>query len=600
MADDEAGAELSRRVPGAARPGPGQSAQPVLSDSTLNRMQAAIDAERAQAEPEHLTTVPRYQDDPSTEPIAKVTSSGPPSSRRAKSGRTPSGTDAEAGVLPERPRKLEAVAEMPPDEEPLRVASALRAAQPEPVIVAQRDPVEAAEPPLLRAVEPPAHAVDPWAHAVDPPHAAEPPVRAVEPPAPAVQPPPVRAVEPSAPPVGAAPVRAVQPRAHPTEPWPVRAVAKQPPVPSEPPRPGASPAESVRPPRASNDPWWEAGTAASETGPTPGTVGWLWPDQSATRGGGGPRPPRRWRYRAATLVTLAAGALVGAGLFIGIALHSTPVAAGAHGNSTPKATARPAPSASTAPAAPIVDPTLGPDITSAVTWISQQLAPGTIVGCDAQTCAALTAAGMPASQQVLLGSASQSLSGASIVIVTPALRSLFDTNPDLGNYVAPTIMASFGEVTIQMIDPDGAAAYETELSDDVQARIQAGEALMNSGFISASATATSELEAGDVDSRLLLLLQALSLQEPIDILTFADSGPGASQGVPYRGVQLAEFDPNAGVSRSDYLQVFQQVLTAQSSFPPYQKAEPVTLSTGETVVQIQYALPLEFGLINPS
>jgi hypothetical protein len=279
-------------------------------------------------------------------------------------------------------------------------------------------------------------------------------------------------------------------------------------------------------------------------------------------------------------------------------LHSTPVAGGAHGNSTPKATARPAPSASTPSTAPTTDPALAPDISQAVTWLSQDLAAGTIVGCDAQTCAALTAAGMPASQQVLLGSASQSLSGASIVIVTPALRSLFETNPSLGNYVAPTILAGFGEVTIQAIDPDGAAAYETELSDDVQARIQAGEALVNSGFISASATAESELEAGDVDARLLLLLQALSNQEPIDVLTFAASGPSASPSVPYRGVQLAEFDPNAGVSRSEYLQVFQQVLNAAATFPAPWKAGPVTLPNGQTVVQIEYALPLQFGLLN--
>jgi hypothetical protein len=289
---------------------------------------------------------------------------------------------------------------------------------------------------------------------------------------------------------------------------------------------------------------------------------------------------------------------VGAGLFVGIALHSTPVAAPAHAKSTPKATAQPAASPSVPATAPTTDPALVGDLSQAVTWISQQMATGALVACDNQTCAALTANGFSTAQQVAIQSNPGSLVSANVVVVDPAVRSYLATNPGLGTYVAPTVLASFGEVTIQAVDSDGGAAYQSALSQDVQARIGMGEQLINSGFISFSATAESEIQAGEVDSRLLLVLAAISNQEPIDVLAFGDSGPGASQGVPFRGVELAEFDPNAGVSRSAYLQVIQQVLNAQSSFPPYQKAGPVMLSTGQTVVQIEYGLPLEFGLLN--
>jgi hypothetical protein len=211
----------------------------------------------------------------------------------------------------------------------------------------------------------------------------------------------------------------------------------------------------------------------------------------------------------------------------------------------------------------------------------------------------LTASGLPVNQVVQVALNSQSLLSASVVVVTPVLRGLFDTNPSLGNYVAPAVLAGFGSVSIQPIDTAGAAAYQAALSQDVQARIKLGEQLLNSGFISASATAQSELVAGDVDSRVLRMLQAVANQEPIDVLAFGDTGPGASQGVPFRGVQMAEFDANAGVSRSAYLRVMQQVLTAQTTFPAYQKAGPVPLPDGQNAIQITYAAPSPLGLLSP-
>jgi hypothetical protein len=554
MAEDPAGAPLSRRVPGAARRASGQPAKPVLSDAVLNRMQAAVHAERAQAEP------PR-QDDPNTEPLPRVTATGSPGKRGAKHSPSPSGLPPDPVVLPGRAAEPERIpepvgaAEAPPAESSLRVAKALRVVDPVPSSrVEPQPPVAAApEPPVAAAPEPPVSAGQPaaaaWANTPELPVRAEPlAVGAWATPAEPSAPPPPRAAEPPAP------------------------RAAEPPPPTTPTIPGAP-----------------------DPGPTPGSVGWLWPDQTATPGGGGPRwrPPSRRRYRTVTLITLAAGVLVGAGLFAGIALHSTPVAAGgAHGTSspTPSAPATPSPS----PTAPGVSPA---ELAQAVTWISGDVAAGTVVACDAQTCAALTAAGLPVSQQVQVGLNSQSLLSASIVVVTPELRGLFETTPSLGDYVAPAVLASFGSVSIQPIDSAGAGAYQAALNQDVQARIAMGEQLINSGYISASATAMSELEAGDVDSRVLLVLQALSTQEPIDILAFGDAGPGASQGIPFRGVQLAEFDANALVPRQQYLQVFQQVLAAQATFPPPQHAGPVPGADGQTVIQIEYAAPSPFGVL---
>jgi hypothetical protein len=138
MAEDGNVTPLSRRVPGAARPGPGQSAKPVLSESVLHRMQAAIDAERGQAEP-------RQQGDPNTEPLPRVTAS--PGRRRAKRPLSPSGVGPPPEVVPDQDAESEdaatpaRAADPPASEQPLRALKALRVPEPDwPPSDAQQQP----------------------------------------------------------------------------------------------------------------------------------------------------------------------------------------------------------------------------------------------------------------------------------------------------------------------------------------------------------------------------------------------------------------------------------------------------------------------------
>ncbi|MGB6453767.1 MAG: hypothetical protein WBH47_04665 [Streptosporangiaceae bacterium] len=345
--------------------------------------------------------------------------------------------------------------------------------------------------------------------------------------------------------------------------------------------------------------------ATSESGPTPGSIGWLWPEETATQGGGGGprwRPPRRRGYRVATLAALGAIVLVGAGIGLGVALHSTPVAGAVDGKSTPKPTARPSPSVDPTPSAAPASPNpggLAASLTAAAAWVNQQVGSGMLVACDNQTCAALTAAGFPVAQQVQVQLNPQSVATANVLVVDPVVRSYLSGNPALANYVTPTILASFGQVTIQVVDPNGAAAYQTALSEDVQARIQLAQQLLNSGQLKASAGAETDLEDGYVDPRLLLALQSLADQEPIDVLAFedADPGAGAGAGAPYRAVVLAESDPAAGMSPSAYRQWLAQVVGADATFPVYLKAGPVTLPDGQAAGGIEYGAPTPLGLL---
>jgi hypothetical protein len=181
--------------------------------------------------------------------------------------------------------------------------------------------------------------------------------------------------------------------------------------------------------------------------------------------------------------------------------------------------------------------------------------------------------------------------------VTPGLRMLFSTlNPSLGNEVTPQAVASFGQVSIHVIYPAGAAAYQAALSQDVQARIQLGEQLLNGGRVSASPGAESELTAGVVDSRLLLAIQALADQQPVHIVDFGGSG-GARPGAPFRGVQLAETDPSGALAPSVYLQSMIALLQAHATFPAFASGKQVTMPDGQTVVQVVYAAPSPLGLL---
>jgi hypothetical protein len=291
------------------------------------------------------------------------------------------------------------------------------------------------------------------------------------------------------------------------------------------------------------------------------------------------------------------GAIVlGGGVAIGVALHGTPTPVAAHGTTSATATAPSSP-AGGPPAVGPLPPASGANLTEAAAWIAQQVGTGTVVACDPQACAALTAAGLPAAQQVQLAVDSQSLSGAGIVVVTPALRTLFETNPTLGYYLAPTVLASFGGVTVQPTDSAGAAEYQAALRQDVQDRIKLGEQLLNSGQLIVTPAAQSELAAGDVDPRLLLALQSLADSQPINILGFTDSGPGASPGIPFRAVDLSTADPPDGMSQSAYLQGMVQILKTHATFPAYQKVSRVTLPDGQTAAQVQYAAPSPLGLL---
>ena len=107
-----------------------------------------------------------------------------------------------------------------------------------------------------------------------------------------------------------------------------------------------------------------------------------------------------------------------------------------------------------------------------------------------------------------------------------------------------------------------------------------------------TAAARQQLQAGLVDSRLLVTIAALSHQGPVNIVAFADSGPGAAVGVPLREVEIAS--PHG--AKKGYLQSVLALLRAQ--LPPYQaNTAKLTFLVNQEVVQIVFDTPSPLGLL---
>ena len=135
-------------------------------------------------------------------------------------------------------------------------------------------------------------------------------------------------------------------------------------------------------------------------------------------------------------------------------------------------------------------------------------------------------------------------------MVTPAVTSLYGTS--LSAAWAPSVLASFGsgpgEITVRVIALHGAISYQAQVRKDQVNRIMVA-ALLGQSRITLSVSAQQWLAAGQVDQRLVVALTALAPDQPIDIVDFANNGPGQSKDVPLRVADLAATDQSANIGQ---------------------------------------------------
>jgi hypothetical protein len=233
----------------------------------------------------------------------------------------------------------------------------------------------------------------------------------------------------------------------------------------------------------------------------------------------------------------------------------------------------------------------------AAAWVARQVSGDVVVACDPAMCGALQTAGVAAGRLLVLRPGQGDPLGSEILLVTAAVRSQFGSR--LTGVYAPIVLAAFGSgsarIEVRVVAPDGAKAYLAQLAADVAARKSAGAALLHNSSIRVAPAARSELIAGQVDPRLLLVVVTLSHAYPVDILSFGSQASGASAGVPLRSAEITGAAPAPG-HQPVSMRVLRNFLNAQRT--PYRPATVTTVRLGSrTALDVDYPAPSPFGLL---
>jgi hypothetical protein len=226
----------------------------------------------------------------------------------------------------------------------------------------------------------------------------------------------------------------------------------------------------------------------------------------------------------------------------------------------------------------------------AAAWVVSQVAHSVIVACDPLMCAALEQRGFPAANLAPIRSGTPDPLGSGIVMSTMAVRSEIGTR--LTSVYAPVALASFGTgpnlVQVLASAPDGAAAYLSAVHADLVARTTAGRELLRNRNLRVSTTAAGQLAAGQVDSRLLMTLAALTARQSVDVTGFGDGGPGAAAGVPLREMSIRS-------SGTRYLQSTLEFLSVQRA--PLLAVTTVSRGARSATLNVTFTAPSPTGLL---
>lgn len=237
---------------------------------------------------------------------------------------------------------------------------------------------------------------------------------------------------------------------------------------------------------------------------------------------------------------------------------------------------------------------------TAARWVAAQVSRTASVSCDRMMCQALKTAGFPVALLVPLRRGNAGPLHAAVLVDTATVRNMTGSRRVLAD--APAVLASFGSgstrIDVRVVGQHGAAAYLAQLGADLAARKQAGAQLLNSAAVTMSRTARSQLSAGDVDSRLMVIITGLAAQQPVTIEAFGDLAPGATPGIPMRAVELA---PSAGKGMpSAAARIHSMLAFLRGPGPPYGGTQlRVVQVGGRNVLRVQVMAPSPLGLFNP-
>ena len=229
----------------------------------------------------------------------------------------------------------------------------------------------------------------------------------------------------------------------------------------------------------------------------------------------------------------------------------------------------------------------------AAAWVASQVSSAELVGCDPLMCAALHALGVAASRLVPAGAGASGATGAGVLVASMVSDDQRGT---------PVLLASFGSggnvVEVRAAAPGGTAAYQRAVQADQAARRSAGTQLLHSRRVQVGDQAAGQLKAGEVDTRLLIMLAMLASQQPWQVVAFAGASPGVPLAqAPFRQVTIT--GPDAGALASSLALV-------RAQRPPYQPAQAAIVrlpggqaAQGQLAPRSQLALRIDFAAPSP-
>jgi len=226
----------------------------------------------------------------------------------------------------------------------------------------------------------------------------------------------------------------------------------------------------------------------------------------------------------------------------------------------------------------------------AAAWIAGQVSGDAIIACYPAMCAALQANGVIAGRLLPLGNDAAGPPSANVLAISSS------TVSQLADEYAPGVIASFGagrnQVQVRAIAPGGAAAYESALRADLAARKSAGPQLLSNSHIQFTAPEAGQLRAGEVDSRLLATLAALSSVYSFRVTAFGDASPGAQ--VLFREVTIT-----TGRTGDEAAELGAARSLAMAQAPPYLPAHAtvIHLASGQAALSVEFAAPSPLGLL---
>jgi hypothetical protein len=230
---------------------------------------------------------------------------------------------------------------------------------------------------------------------------------------------------------------------------------------------------------------------------------------------------------------------------------------------------------------------------AAVAWITSQVSGTAVIGCYPAMCASLEAHGVSAGRLVALGPGMTGVLKTDVIATLPAAGKAGRT---LADQYAPALIASFGagssRIEVRAVARTGAAAYQSALRSDLAARKSAGAQLLRNPRLRFTAADAAQLRAGEVDSRLLATLAALSTQFTLRVTAFGDSAPGGPQF--FREVTVAS---DGGSAAARLAAALAMVSEQESPYLPAHSAI-VRPGTGQAALTIEFASPSPLGLLS--